>query len=577
MAARKKTQQTPTSPDPVTAYAQAVGAGKIIAGPHVRLACKRHLRDLATGHERGLVWDLEAANRVIGYFRDVLCLNGGEFEGMPFVLKPWEAFIAGSLFGWKAPDGTRRFRVAFVEVGKGNGKSPFAAGVGLYMMTADNEPRAEVYAAAVDKEQAQVMFRDAVAMVDQSKRLDAEITRSGGKGKEWNLAYHKSAAFFRPISSEHRGRGKSGPRPHCVLLDEVHEHPTGAMVEFMRAGTKGRRQALILEITNSGFDRDTVCWEHHQYSTRVLDGSIQNDAWFAFIASLDEADDPLNDESCWPKANPSLPELPSLKYLREQVAEARDMTGKRNIVLRLNFCQWTEQSTRWLHPEKWAACAGKETPEQLEIRCKGRKVFAGLDLSSTSDITALVLDVPIDGKHVWICRFWIPKENIRKRVEKDGIPFDTWVREGWVKATDGNVVDYDVVRADITELARHYNIAELAIDRWNATQISTQLMGDGLTVVQFGQGFASMSAPSKELEKLVLGERLVHGGHPVLNWMASNVAIEQDAAGNIKPAKHKSAGKIDGVVAGVMGLARATAAPADGIESWLAAPTPEFA
>ena len=228
-----------SSSDAAERYARRVGAGEVLAGPLVHLACKRHLDDLRHGPARGLRWDRDAAEWAIGFFRDVLCLNGGEHEGKPFVLHQSQEFIIGSLFGWKASDHTRRFRVAFVELAKGNGKTPLAAGIGLYMMLADGEPRAEIYAAAVDKDQAQVLFRDAVAMIDQCPHLAARLVKSGGAGREWNLADRKTGSFFRPISSEHRGRGKSGPRPHCVLLDEVHEHPSGAMVEFMRAGTKG--------------------------------------------------------------------------------------------------------------------------------------------------------------------------------------------------------------------------------------------------------------------------------------------------------------------------------------------------
>ena len=280
--------------DPVTAYAKGVTGGEIVAGPHVRDACARHLRDLKNGKKRGLVWDVEAAMRVIGYFRTVLRLNGGEHEGMPFVLHESQEFIAGSLFGWKRMDGNRRFRVAFIEEGKGSGKSPLAAGIGLYMMTADDEPRAEVYAAAVSKEQAHILFRDAVAMAKQSPSLSKRVTFSGGAGKEWNIAYLSTGSFFRPISSESTGRGKSGYRPHCVLLDEIHEHATNAMVEFMRAGTKGRRQALIFMITNSGFDRTSVCFEYHTYANKVSAGELEDDSFFGYVCALGRGRGPIH-------------------------------------------------------------------------------------------------------------------------------------------------------------------------------------------------------------------------------------------------------------------------------------------
>ena len=291
----KKTRSTSSSVDPATQYAKDVTSGKELAGPDIRNACQRHLRDLESCHARGLHWDVEAAQRSIDYFAKVLKLNGGDFEGAPFVLLPWQCFIVGSIFGWKNARGFRRFRMVYVESGKGSGKSPLSAGIGLYCLTADKEPRAEVYAAATKKDQAMVLFRDAVAMVDQSPALSARIQKSGGAGKEWNLAFLQAGSFFRPISSDD---GQSGPRPHCALIDEVHEHKSNQVVEMMRAGTKGRRQALIFMITNSGHDKTSVCYDYHEYGRKVSAGSIEDDSFFAFICSLDEGDDPFKDESC---------------------------------------------------------------------------------------------------------------------------------------------------------------------------------------------------------------------------------------------------------------------------------------
>jgi phage terminase large subunit-like protein len=249
-----RTQTTPISTDPATAYAEAVSSGKIIAGPHVRDACRRHLGDLESGPERGLRWDTEEVAKTAAFFRNVLRLNGGQFEGLPFELHGWQAFVVGSLFGWKRTDGARRFRVAYIETAKGSGKSPLVAGIGLKLLCADKEPRAEIYAAAVKQDQAKVLYRDAVAMIQQSPDLSSRLDMTGGIDPD-NIAHIPSGSFFRPISSERRGRGQSGPRPHCVLLDEIHEHPTNATVEFLKAGVKWRRQPLILMITNSGSDR----------------------------------------------------------------------------------------------------------------------------------------------------------------------------------------------------------------------------------------------------------------------------------------------------------------------------------
>ena len=301
MPSKQKTKP-PAISDPVTAYAQEVADGRRVAGPHVRATCARHLRDLKEGPGRGLVWDLELVARAIGFFEDVLKLNGGDFEGQPFTLLPWQKFVVGSLFGWVGADGYRRFRVAYVETAKGSGKSPLAAGIGMKGLVADGEPRAEIYSAATKKDQAMILFRDAVAMVDQSVELKKRLQKSGTGEKVWNLAYLNAGAFFRPISSDD---GQSGPRPHIGLIDELHEHRTNAVVEMLRAGTKSRRQAMIFMITNSGSNKTGPCWENHEYGAQVARGERVDDAFFPYICSLDEGDDPFKDEGCCPRPTPA--------------------------------------------------------------------------------------------------------------------------------------------------------------------------------------------------------------------------------------------------------------------------------
>lgn len=545
---------SPGAIDQTTAYAEAVTAGRIIAGRPVRKACERHLRDLEQGHKRGLVWRPDLAQRAIAFIAQ-LRLGDGEHAGLPFVLGAWQAFIVGSLFGWLGADGFRRFRTAYVEIGKGNGKTPLAAAISLYMLYADGEHGAEVYSAAVTRAQAGICFRDAVRFVQGN----ATLMRASVPGLN-NIAFPSTSSYMRTLAAE--GRSLDGLRVHFASIDELHEHRTSMVVDKVRAGTKGRRQALIFEITNSGHDRTSVCWQHHQLTLRILDGVVENDSWFGYIAALDAGDDPLTDEACWIKANPNLGVSITIKYLREQVAEAREIPSRRNIVLRLNFCVWTESSSRWLDMDRWDACADVCTPEQL----RGRECFGGLDLASTTDVAALVwLFPPIDTDPLWrvVARFWVPQDNIHRRSERDGTPYADWARDGHIAATSGNVIDYDVIRQAVLDDAEIYAVREIAIDRWNATQLSTQLIGEGLNVVGFGQGFASMSAPSKLLEALVLGRELAHGGNEVLRWMATNVAIAQDPAGNVKPDKGKSTEKIDGIVALVMALGRASVTAAE--------------
>lgn len=567
--------------DPVTAYATEVVSGRIVAGRLVRLACARHLTDIAEASARGLVWRHDEAQRVIDFFPEVLCLPDETEDGMggkPFVLSPFQQFIAGSLFGWYTAAGFRRFRIAYIETAKGSGKTPFGAGLMLYLLVADGERGAQVYAAAVTKDQAKLAFTDAENMVKVSPELNALIDQ-----KVNNLAVLDTGSYFRPISAEKRGL--DGKRVHGALIDELHEHPSDIVTAKMRAGTKNRKNALIFEITNSGFDRHTVCYQHHEYSRQVLEGLASNDAWFAFVCHLDpcescraagklqptddcpHCDDWRTEGPHWLKANPNLGVSLSWQYLREQVREARGMPGHQNIVRRLNFCQWTEQATRWLDLAAWDACG--EAPIDLAALA-GRRCYLGLDLSSTRDLSALVLIFPSDDEESYqvLPFFWVPAESLTQRVARDHVPYDVWERDGYLETTDGNVIDYEVIRAKILTCVETFDVQEVAYDDWNATQLITQLTADGLACVPIRQGFKSLSAPSKEVEKLVLSKQLHHGGHPVLRWNAANVSAEQDAAGNIKPSKKASTERIDGIVALIMAVDRATRNANTGPHSW---------
>lgn len=523
-------------------------SGKIVAGPLVRLACKRHLEDLKHGPDRGLEWRVDLVHRAVNFFPEILRLAEGEFAGEPFALQPWQCFIVGSLFGWVGPDGYRRFRTAYIEVGKGNGKSPMAAGIGIYGMIADEEPGAQIYSAATTRDQAKIVWGDAHKMVEASPSLSSRIIKTVN-----NLAFPPLASFFRPVSSD--ASKLDGFRPHIVLADEVHEHPNDSVINKMRAGFKFRRQPLLVEITNSGVDRHSICFQHHDYSKKVLEGIVDNDSWFAFVCALDEGDDPFTDESCWIKPNPNLGVSVPHKYLREQVQEASEMPAKQNIVRRLNFCQWTEQHTRWLDMAVW----DRNKQKIAESELIGRPCFGGLDLSTTTDIAACAFVFPIDDLFAVLMRYWVPELNVRKRALRDRVPYDVWIREGRITPTPGNVVDYAAIRRDINLDAERFQLIELAFDPWNATQLATELgEGDGIQMVKMRQGFESMTEPTKETERLLLADRVAHGADPVLRWMASNVSVKLDPAGNIKPDKSKSTERIDGIVALVMAIGRAT-------------------
>jgi phage terminase large subunit-like protein len=545
--------------------------GEIIAGPHVRDACARHLRDLVEGPKRGLKWDVSKAARVTGFFRDALKLDGGE-SPIPFELIPWQQFVIGSLFGWLAPDGYRRFRKAFIETGKGSGKSPLAAGVGLYMMMADGERQAEVYSAAVDKEQAGILFRDAVSMTKLSPAIDGRVVRSGGAGREFNIAYLATASFFRPISSESTGRGKSGYRPHCVLLDEIHEHPTNAMVEFMGAGTKGRRQALIFMITNSGVDRTSVCFEYHTYGTRAAKGEIQDDSFFSYICAVDEGEDPIVDEPdpqlgyprSWARTNPSTGVTFRPPYLEKQVREAKGMPSKESIVRRLNFCQWVDAANPWIDSDRWEAV-------QVESINSGGPCALGLDLSKRRDLTAAARAVWADDGVLEIeCKFWTPAETIEERERIDRVPYRTWVDQGHLIAVPGRSIDYAYVVRDLVEWLKE--CSDLAFDQWRISDFLGALddegvdafdydsegqTGDGIRLVRHGQGYTGgasdtvlwMPRSIDQLEAAVINGTVRIKRNPVLTYCSASAVVEQDAAANKKWEKRKSTGRIDGIVA----------------------------
>ncbi len=546
--------------DPVTGYARAVVAGKIVAGRPVRLACERHLRDLK---RKDLVWRLDKALLAIEFFRDMLVLE----DGSPFVLLSFQCFIVGSVFGWYATDGTRRFRTAYVETGKGSGKTPVAAGIGLYGLVADGEPAPEIYSAATDRDQAKLVWQDAWRMVQASPEL-RELVMAPDRGdvQIGSLTIPAKSATFRPVSSEHRGL--DGKRPHIGLIDELQEHPTGIVVDKIRAGTKRRRNALIFEITNSGWDRTSVCWKHHDYSVKVLEGTIENDSWFAYVCALDKGDD-WHDERVWLKANPGmLAGLPPIKYLREQVEEAVGMPSKENIVRRLNFCEWTEQADRWLEMETWYAC-----PSEVVELVKVRACMGALDAASTSDINAFILifEPGEDGVYPVLARFWIPERTLDAkesgRPEELRLKLQEWVRDGWIKTTPGDTTDYDVMEQDIKDLIAEVELKRLSFDRWNVTQLVTHLIdafGEE-RVIAFPQTMAAMSAPTKELEKLISERKLRHGGNPVLAWMASNVALQYGPNEQVKPDRVRSGDKIDGIIALVMALDGWMRLPEEGI------------
>lgn len=582
MSTTRPPTDTSRTDDRVAAYCRAVQAGEIIAGPHVRHAAQRHLDDLLVGHLRGLVWRQDLADRAIGYFEDVLKLNGGEYEAKPFLLAPWQAFIVGSLFGWCTEEGFRRFSTAYIETAKGSGKSPLAAGIGLYGLTSDGEQRAEVYAAATKRDQAQILFRDAVAMVTMSSLLESRLVKSGRDEKVWRLFYPPTNSFFRTIASDD---GQSGPRPHIGLIDEVHEHTSPTVVNMMLAGRKNRRRALVVMITNSGSDKNTVCGQYHDLGVRVVRGEFLNDSLFAFICALDEGEDPFKDEACWPKVNPSLDYrahgqadgIPGRRYLRQEVQKARGVPAAEAVVRRLNFCQWTQASSPWIDWDVWKA-AQQRVPMSL---LRNRRCVAGLDLSSTTDLTAFVLlFYPTAADPHWrlMPYFWIPDHELDKREERDRVPYSVWIKEKWLETTPGRAISKLHVLRRLEKICEFFDVEKIGYDRWRIEDLKQTMAEKNITLPPleaFGQGYQSMGPAVDEFERRLLGipekdaegnpvegdvETLRHDGNPVMTWCAGNAVTVSDPANNRKVDKQKSIGRIDGIVGAVMATGISTGA-----------------
>lgn len=818
---KRTTRPTDSLPDRVSGYAEAVISREIVAGPHVHNACRRHLKDLQDGRERGLSFDLDAANRAFSFFEEVLRLSEGQFDGLPFKLHESQAFIVGSLFGWKRANGTRRFRRAYVEQGKGNGKSPLAGGIGLYGMVADGEAGAQIYAAAAKREQAGILFADAVKMVRQSPALAKRVEFSGGVGREYNMAHHKSGSFFRPVSRD-TGKSGSGPRPYFVLADEVHELPDGKILEMLERGFKFRRQPLLFMITNSGSDRNSVAWHEHEWAVKVAAGHEDavtdptfvgrplDDDLFSYVCSLDgprterleynhsfdhiegactcrsvsttrierltaevfadsatcggtdwrarldalitqtdpssspasatsattskksaprrdgqksdsiksggsqktenesqstsangsqidqvtdnsrplnkssensgsrvtstlsllrragnalsaarrqkdsasttvtrqgstegscassailqsvysetlrrvwlahsdtcesrkakldgsalqvdiPADDPLNDPSCWQKANPLLGVTITEEYLAGVVAQAKNLPTKQNNILRLHFCMWTDSDVAWMSREVVEPLLADFDPSEH----KGKDIFCGLDLSQSRDITAQGNTVVTGEKEVevtekdgtkkkvkkptfdvWI-EAWTPGDTMKERFERDKLPYPVWAQQGFIHAPPGQNINNLHVAQTLVEYDRDYNVQMVAYDRYAFKRFEEDAaqVGLALNFVEHPQGGMKKGKPTPEmeaeakregkqaeglwfpgslklLEDAMLEGRVRFRRNPVLISAIMSAVVEKDKWDNAWLSKAKSVNKIDAIVAVVMSFGAAHA------------------
>lgn len=506
-------------------------------------------------------FDERAAMVAERFFDRMLVHIEGPMAGQPFVLEPWQRSIVREVFGRKLADGLRQYRKVFLAIPRGNGKSTFAAGLALHMLLLDGERSAKVYSAAADKPQAAIVFETAEKMAMASPTLSKYVKPYRNKTME----YPSTGSKYIVLSSD--AYTKHGLNPSGIVFDELHAQPNRELFDVLQTAMGKRAQPLMIMITTAGFDQNSICYEEWDYAKRVADGVIDDPTYYARIWAADPGDD-WTSPDVWRKANPNYGVSVKEEFLKQECARALASPAYQNTFRRLYLNQWTQQENRWIDMAAWDACGGG-LPDLA-----GRACWAGLDLASTTDIAALVLAFPPEGERgrggegepeYLLPFFWIPAEAMIERERRDRVPYSTWVRQGLVEATPGNVIDYGYIRRRINDLAALYDVREVAYDPWNATQLSVELLGDGINMVEMRQGFASLSGPSKELLRLVLSQGVAHGGNAVLRWMADNVSARQDPAGNVKPDKAKSTGRIDGIVASVMAIGRAaTADPAGG-------------
>ena len=479
-----------------------------------------------------------ASCRAVAYFEKYFTHAKGELGGKAFVLQPWQRDYIRALFAEQR--GVRKIRTSLLALPRKNGKSSLCAGIALRLLHED-EPGCEVYSCAASRDQARLVFDMARIAVEQSPVLSKHL-----KVYRNAIVREETHATYKALSAE--AGIQHGLSAHGVIFDELHVS-TREMWEVMLSSQGARRQPLTVALTTAGFDRRSVCWEVWKYAEAVRDGAIRDDTFLpAIYAAPSDAD--WKDEKTWAVANPNLGVSVKLDFLRSECARAVEMPAYENAFRQLYLNQWTEQDVRWLRMDHWAQGNGASP-----VPLAGRECWGGLDLATTFDTTCLALLFPLEDGRVFVePHFWIPEENMRERVRRDKVSYDVWARQGHLHLTPGNVTDFDKVRADIVELSKRYAIKQIAIDRWNATQLANQLQGEGVNVVGFGQGYGSMSGPSQVLESLCVSGKLLHGGHPVLAWQAGNVAIQRDHNGNIKPSKNRSTERIDGIVALVMAI-----------------------
>lgn len=492
----------------------------------------------------------EAADRAVSFIRG-LTHTKGVWARRPFDLRAWQEHeIIRPLFGTLRADGKRQYRTAYVEVPRKNGKSELAAAVALYLLFRDGEHGAEIYGAASDRDQASLVFDVAAQMVRQSPVL---MENCQIKDSVKRIVRHERGSFYRAIPAD--AAGSHGFNASGIIFDELHTQPNRDLWDVLTTSTGAREQPLTFAITTAGYDRESICYEQHDYAHKILTGAVDDSSFFAYIRSAPEEAD-WRDEKVWKRCNPALGDFRGIDEMRDMASRAEQMPALQNTFRRLYLNQWTQQQERWIDINLWDSQAG---PTLTDADLAGKKCYGGLDLATVQDMTAWVLAFPEDS-HVNVrAKFFCPESRLRDTTNRYRAQYQQWANDGWLTVTKGEATDYAFVKATILEDVGKFQLVDLNVDRlFQAHQLAQELgneIGED-RVIGMGQGFTSMAAPMKEFERRLLDRRIRHGGNPILRWMADNVAVKQDPAGNLKADKATSQGKIDGIVALVMALDR---------------------
>jgi phage terminase large subunit-like protein len=520
-------------------YVKAVQSGEWVAGKYQQLAVDRFVNDLK---RTNLKFNIEEGERWCKFFSLLKHSKGKQHLNKSFVLEDWQVFLIMNIYGWQKLDGLRRFKNVYIEIARKNGKSTLVTGMGLGALLIDREATPEVYSAATKGDQARIIFEEASRMIGKSSLLSNKLTVMRD-----SIFCKANFGVFKPLASD--SKTLDGLNVHFAAIDEVHAHKSSEVIDLLDTATGAREQPLIVEITTSGSNKGTICYKHNELTKKILEGVIKNDAWFGVVYSIDEGDD-WKDDKVWIKANPNLGVSKRKEYMYEQFEKAQQMPSFLNTFLRLDLNVWTGSTTRWISDETWMDCYEDFTEQDL----LGMECIAGCDLASVGDTNAISLLFKVDNEFKLLNYFFVPAETKQKKYELENINYPEWVRDGDIIETTLPSRDDEAIILKVLEIKSKFKLKSIAFDRWQSEDIVHKLESVGVECVAFGQGYRSMSYPTKKLEEMVTNKQLKHNGNKAMRWMVSNIMIERDAADNIKINKAKSSDKVDGPVSLVMAL-----------------------